>query len=206
MRRRFRRGVRLRRLVRRFELWSVLRVALFFHLFCFLLTLGALVVVWQIASRAGLVKNIETFLGDIGFDGKGSKGAAEGALHKDIELDGQVLLRAAAAIGAVVTLMNTLATVVMAFFYNMISGMFGGVVMSVLEEIPRPPRLQKQSGQPGHPEGKRPASGSSKPTKEAANEASRGASGPDSIAENSHVEPVMASAEQQEAIGVPEKS
>lgn len=147
MRRRFRRGVRLRRLVRRFELWSVLRVALFFHLFCFLLTLAALVVVWQIASSAGLVKNIETFLGDIGFDGKGSKSAAEGPAQ-DITLDGQVLLRAAAAIGGVIMVLNTLGTVVMAFFYNMISGMFGGVVMSVLEEIPRPPRLPKQSANP----------------------------------------------------------
>ena len=50
-----RKGVRARRVVRRFELWPVAKVALFFHLLCYLLTLGVLGLLWSANARLGTV-------------------------------------------------------------------------------------------------------------------------------------------------------
>lgn len=129
MGRRIRRGVRARRVVRRFELWSVAKVALVLHLLCYALSVGVLIGLWWVAYRFGLVKKFETFLSDYGFSDK--------ATRKDFQLKGPPLLRAVAIGGLVLVGINTLLTVVLAFFYNGVSGLFGGLVVSVLEERPR---------------------------------------------------------------------
>lgn len=128
MGRRIRRGVRARRVVRRLELWSVAKVAFVFHLLCYALTMGVLIGLWWVAYRFGLVKKLETFLSDYGF--------ADKATRKDFVLKGDPLLRAVAIGGVVLVGINTVLTVVMAFFYNGVSGLFGGLVVSVLEERP----------------------------------------------------------------------
>lgn len=128
MARRVRRGVKVRRVVRRFELWSVAKMALIFHLFCFALTVGVLVVLWNVAFRLGTVTKLETFLSDFGFSDKVTK--------QDFRLHGDALFRAGTLVGLGLVALNTLGTVMLAFFYNGVSGMFGGVVVSVLEERP----------------------------------------------------------------------
>ena len=128
MARRVRRGVKVRRVVRRFELWSVAKMALIFHLFCYALTVGVLVVVWNVAFRLGTITKLETFLSDFGFSDKATK--------QDFRLHGDALFRAGMLAGLGLVALNTLGTVMLAFFYNGVSGMFGGVVVSVLEERP----------------------------------------------------------------------
>ena len=115
-----RKGVKVRRVVRRFELWPVAKVAFFFHLLCYLLTLGVLTGVWFVAGRMGTIKNLERLITRLGWD--------------EFEAHGDVLFRAAAAIGASLVFVATIATVTLAFFYNMLSGIFGGLVLSVLQE------------------------------------------------------------------------
>jgi hypothetical protein len=128
MARRVRRGVKARRVVRRFELWSVAKLALVFHLFCFGLTLAVMVALWNVAFRLGTITKLETFLSDFGFSDKVSK--------QDFRLHGDALFRAGALAGLGLVALNTLITVMLAFFYNGVSGLFGGVVVSVLEERP----------------------------------------------------------------------
>lgn len=128
MARRVRRGVKARRVVRRFELWSVAKLALVFHLFCYALTVAVLVVLWNVAFRLGTITKLETFLSDFGFSDKVSK--------QDFRLHGDAIFRAGTMAGLGLVALNTLATVLLAFFYNGVSGLFGGVVVSVLEERP----------------------------------------------------------------------
>jgi hypothetical protein len=115
-----RKGVKVRRVVRRFELWPVAKVALFFHLLCYLLTLGVLTGVWFLADRMGTVKNLERLILRLGWE--------------EFEVHGDVLFRSAAIIGASLAVVATIATVTLAFFYNMLSGIVGGLVLSVLQE------------------------------------------------------------------------
>jgi Transmembrane domain of unknown function (DUF3566) len=115
-----RKGVKVRRVVRRFELWPVAKVAFFFHLLCYLLTLGVLSGVWVLADRMGTVKNLEKLVSRLGWE--------------KFEVHGDVLFQSAAIIGASLAVVATIATVTLAFFYNMLSGIFGGLVLSVLQE------------------------------------------------------------------------
>jgi hypothetical protein len=116
---RMRKGVKVRRVVRRFELWPVAKVAFFFHLLCYLLTLAVLTGVWFLADRMGTVKNLEKLISRLGWE--------------KFEVRGDVLFRSAAIIGASLAVVATVATVTLAFFYNMLSGIFGGLVLSVLQ-------------------------------------------------------------------------
>ena len=123
-----RKGVRVRRVVRRIELWPVAKIGLLFHLVCFGLSLGVAVVVWQAARRAGVLDDLAKFLGDLGVvdDAK-----------KDIQFHGDAVFRGALYAGAVLVVVNTLATVLLAFFYNLLAGIFGGIVVSFLEDPTR---------------------------------------------------------------------
>jgi Transmembrane domain of unknown function (DUF3566) len=115
-----RKGVKVRRVVRRFELWPVAKVAFFFHLLCYLLTLGVLTGIWFVADRMGTVQNLEKLVSRLGWE--------------KFEVHGDVLFESAALIGASLVVVATIATVTLAFFYNMLSGIFGGLVLSVLQE------------------------------------------------------------------------
>ena len=122
-----RRGRTVRRVVRRFELWPVAKISFLFHLACFGLTFGVLTVVWHVARRSGLLDDLAKFLGDLGVvdDAK-----------KDVKFHGAPIARGAAIIGATLVVINTIASVLLAFFYNLLSGIFGGLVISFLEDRP----------------------------------------------------------------------
>jgi hypothetical protein len=109
------------------ELWPVAKLAVAFHLACAVVTLLALVVVWTVGRQLGTIDRIAKFLADVGF-------------AEDFELKGDVLLQGAAAVFAVLALLNTVITIVLAFLYNSLSGVLGGLIFSVLEEQPRAPR------------------------------------------------------------------
>ena len=123
MPRRIRRNVRVRRVIRRLELWSVFKVALVCHACCYGVTLGVGTLLWRTALQHGLVGNLEKFMREIGF-------------ADDFRLDGPTLWRGAIFGGLGLFAVNVIATVMLAFFYNMVSGLLGGVVVSMLEEAP----------------------------------------------------------------------
>jgi uncharacterized membrane protein (DUF485 family) len=117
-------GRRVRRVVRRFDTWSVLKVAALFYLSLVLVLLLAGTLLWLGGSTLGAVDNVEKFMRSIGFE--------------DFRFVGSQLLRGSVAAGLVLVVLGTGFTVLMSVIYNLISDVVGGVQLSVLEEDPRP--------------------------------------------------------------------
>ncbi|MBL8776388.1 MAG: DUF3566 domain-containing protein [Acidimicrobiales bacterium] len=102
--------------VRRFRLWSVLKVALasFVCLFAVLLLAG--VILWHLANREGWVTGWTGFLVDIGFT--------------DAAVDGTTLFRASVTAAGILVATATFLAVASACIYNQISGLVGGIEMT----------------------------------------------------------------------------
>lgn len=89
--------------------------------------MAVLAILLNVVDRLGLLGRIETFLQESGF-GSGFK------------VDLAVVLRGGAGIGLGLVLVAVIATMLLGFFFNGLSGMLGGLVVSVLEERPPLPR------------------------------------------------------------------
>lgn len=120
-------GRRVRRVIRRFEPWSVLRLSVLFYLSLFLVLLVAGVVLWFVADATGARHHIEKLMDNIGFTG--------------FHFRGGPLLEGAALGGGVLVVVGTGANLLLAVLYNLISDVIGGVEVAVLEEEPTPRRV-----------------------------------------------------------------
>ncbi len=123
--------MRVRRVVRRLELWSVFKIGLLFHLISGIMSLAVGIGLWTVAAKAGLLEKLASFLGDL-------------LGTTNFQIDGGLILEAALPIVGALVVVNVVATVVLAFVYNMLSGIFGGLVLSVLQEIPKPGTVAAQ--------------------------------------------------------------
>jgi hypothetical protein len=112
-------GRRVRRVVRRIELWSVLKVSLLFYFCMYLVALGAAVLLWGFAYSAGLIDNFESFMADVGFE--------------DFQFFGDQLFKEIAIVGAVLVVAGALLTVLAIALVNLISEVTGGVRFVVIE-------------------------------------------------------------------------
>ncbi len=115
-----RRGRRVRRVVRRVELWSVLKLSLVLYTCFYLAVLATLAVLWGVAYSTGQIDDLQKFLGDVGLE--------------NYRFYGDQMFRACAAIGAVGVLAGTVVTVLAAFLVNLISEITGGIRLVVIEE------------------------------------------------------------------------
>jgi hypothetical protein len=125
-----RRGRRVKRIVRRVELWSVLKLALIFFLCMYAVGLVTMAVLWGFANSAGLVDNFESFANEVGWE--------------NWQFDGEEMFRQAAVIGAVLVVAATLLSVLATALLNVISELTGGIRLVVIEEdvaapAPAPP-------------------------------------------------------------------
>ena len=107
--------------IRSVDLWSVLKIAICFYLCTLLVILVAGVMLWWIASAAGVVDNVESFIGEM-------------VNNKDFRFLSWEVLRAATLIGLVVVCILTVITVLAAAFYNLFSELLGGVEVTVVEQ------------------------------------------------------------------------
>ncbi len=107
--------------IRSVDLWSVLKVAICFYLCALIVILVAGVMLWWIASAAGVVSSVESFVGDL-------------VDNKDFRLLSWEVLRAATLIGLVVVCLMTVVTVLAAAFYNLFSELLGGIEVTVVEQ------------------------------------------------------------------------
>ena len=107
--------------VRSVDLWSVLKVSICFYLCALIVFLVAGVLLWWIASAAGVVSSIESFVGEL-------------VNNKDFRLLSWEVLRASTLIGLVVVCLLTVMTVLAAAFYNLFSELLGGVEVTVVEQ------------------------------------------------------------------------
>lgn len=120
-----RRGRRVKRVVRRIELWSVLKLSLVLYTCLYASILGALALLWGLAYSTGQIDNLQSFLGDVGL--------------KNYRFYGDQMFRACAAIGGVGVIAGTLVTVLTAALVNIISEVTGGIRFVVIEEDVAPP-------------------------------------------------------------------
>jgi maltodextrin utilization protein YvdJ len=107
--------------VRSVDLWSVLKVSICFYLSALIVILVAGVMLWWIASAAGVVSSIESFVGEL-------------VNNKNFRLLSWEVLRAATLIGLVVVCLLTVLTVLAAAFYNLFSDLLGGIEVTVVEQ------------------------------------------------------------------------
>jgi hypothetical protein len=114
---------RYRQTIRSVDLWTVLKIAVCFYLCGLIVSLGACMVLWWIASGLGVIHNIQNFIGDLlGSD--------------NFEFLSWRILRGATLIGLVIVCLQVVCTVLAAAFYNLFSELLGGIEITVVEEEP----------------------------------------------------------------------
>lgn len=133
-------GRRVRRVVRRIDPWSVLKVSSLFFGSVVLILLIAGILLWAVGSAVGAVGGFEKFMSSIGFE--------------DFTFSVSQLLRAFIAFGLVVIALGTGLSVLAAVVYNLISDLAGGIELTVLEEDLRPVRVAAPAAdaRPSRPE------------------------------------------------------
>jgi hypothetical protein len=109
--------MRGRLVVTRLRLRSVAKVALTFYVCLWAVVAVAGTILWHLANREGWVTGWTGFLVDVGFT--------------DAAVDGPTLARASATAGGILVATATLLTVAAAMFYNQLSGLFGGVEVTL---------------------------------------------------------------------------
>jgi len=115
---------RVRRVIRKFDPWTVFKVALLLHVVFATAVLAGLVIAWSMVERAGIPAAFDQVLITISL-------IEEGSVFLD---NGSRFIRVAvffsAVFGVAMTLLSTLAAV----FYNLTSDVVGGVEVVMLEE------------------------------------------------------------------------
>jgi hypothetical protein len=109
------------------DLWSVTKLSLCFYLSAMFVTLVALIALWLIADAAGIIEDIEKFIGEL-----------LSAKKDSFQFLSAEVLRGTILIGLVVVAIQVIVTVVAASFYNIFAELFGGVEFIVREEEATP--------------------------------------------------------------------
>jgi hypothetical protein len=109
--------------VRSIDLWSVLKVSICFYLCALIVMLLAGIMLWWIASAAGVVGNVEHLVGELVSNKKNG-----------FHFLSWEVLRAATLIGLVMVCIFTVITVLAAAFYNLFAELLGGIEVTVVEQ------------------------------------------------------------------------
>lgn len=112
---------RVRRVIRKVDPWTVLKVSLVFNAMMALVFVLGTVIFWAIFVNAGIPDRINELALLIG-------------LENGINLDGQVYFRIVVLLSVIGTIMMTGFFTLGAVIYNLISDLVGGVEIIVLEE------------------------------------------------------------------------
>lgn len=112
---------RVRRVIRKIDPWTVLKVSLVFNAIMALVTVLGLVVFWSVFVNAGIPERINELALTIG-------------IESGVTFDGAVYFRIVALLAIVGTILMTGLFTLGAVVYNLISDLVGGVEFVVLEE------------------------------------------------------------------------
>ncbi len=110
-----------RRIIRRVNLWSVLKVSLILYAALFAAFSIAAIVVWKAANSSGVVTKIEEFIDDLGFT--------------NFEFVGEKLFFNFLLFGVLGAALAVAITLLAAVMYNLISEIVGGIEITVIEQV-----------------------------------------------------------------------
>ncbi len=108
--------------LRRVEPWSVFKLSLVFYLCVCAVLLVAAVMLWLGASVTGVVGNVESFFQDAGFDG--------------FKFSAATMLRGFTLGGLILVVAGTIANLLLAMLFNLMSEVVGGVRVTLGEDLP----------------------------------------------------------------------
>jgi len=120
---------RTRVVVRRLGPWSVLKFSLFFYFCVWLIVFLALVIIYMLMSAVGAIDSLEKLLGYLFATGEQSTRGPT-----PIEVNEGIVGLVTFLGGCVLTLVWSLINVLVAFLYNLISDVVGGVEVTLGEK------------------------------------------------------------------------
>jgi hypothetical protein len=124
---------RVRRIIRKFDPWTVLKVSLVLYAIMGLALVLGLVIVWSVVNAVEIPQKIESFFTELAiFDAT------------NIVPDSEQLLRTAVFLSIAWTVFMTGMTTLTAVMYNLVSDVVGGIEVVVLEETMNLPAAQPQ--------------------------------------------------------------
>lgn len=118
---------RFRQTIQKVDLWSVTKMALCFYVSAMGVVVVSLVALWVVADSAGIIDNVENFIGDL-------------FSSDDFQFVSGQVLRGAVLIGVVLVALMVAFTIIAASFYNIFAELFGGVEVVIREEEQPPKR------------------------------------------------------------------
>ena len=118
---------KFRQTVTRIDLWSVTKMALCFYISAMAVVVVALIALWAVADSAGIIDNVETFIGDL-------------FSADDFHFVSDQVLRGAVLVAIVLVALMVVFTIIAASFYNIFAELFGGVEITIREEEHPPKR------------------------------------------------------------------
>lgn len=127
-----RRARKVRRIIRRVDAWSVLKVSLLFYFCVYVIAMVAGVLLWSAAQQAGTIEGFEGFIADLG-------------AYELFTFEGDQIFNGALLAGLVLVIAGSAGNVLLAVLFNLISDLTGGLRVTVIEEE------QAQTGQRPRP-------------------------------------------------------
>ena len=115
---------RVRVAIRRINPWSVLKVSLVFYLCLMLVILVGFGILYAVLSAAGIIDSLAELLEGVGF----------GTAQAGFQFDTGFILRTLFLIGLVSTGLWAVFTVFLAFLYNLIADLLGGIEVTLIEK------------------------------------------------------------------------
>lgn len=109
----------VKRTIRRVDPWSVLKFSVGFYVAIMIVCFVASVILYYIASGAGIVGNIESFIQEVGWP--------------KFKLRPITVFRAVLLVGFVSVIFWSAVNVICAFLYNLVSDLLGGVEVTMSE-------------------------------------------------------------------------
>ena len=122
---------RVRVTIRRISPWSVLKVSLVIYFCLLLVALVGMAILFAVLDAAGVVDSVEEFLSVIW--GPSEVATGPGQPTPGFEVDFGFVMRILFLIGVVSTALWSAFTVFLAFLYNLIADLLGGVEVTLVE-------------------------------------------------------------------------
>ena len=124
---------RVRVTIRRVSPWSVLKVSLVIYFCLLLVALVGTAILFSVLDSAGVIDSVEEFLTVIWGGSEVATGPGEAQAGDGFEVDFGFVMRILFLIGVVSTALWAAFTVFLAFLYNLIADLLGGVEVTLVE-------------------------------------------------------------------------